>query len=280
VALNFLTTPVIKKELPVVAVGARFGRLEVLSCQGKNKYYQILWLCRCDCGEIKIIQGGHLRSGLNISCGCYNSEITNLVGQKFSRLEVVSHHHKTGKKVFWICKCECSKEVVVLGGSLTSVNTTSCGCFKKEETTKRFTTHGMTHTSTFKSWSDMKQRCLNPNDRGYKHYGGRGIQVCQRWQESFENFLEDMGVCPDGLTLDRQNNDGNYEKDNCKWATKDEQMNNRRNSVVLEYEGQSKTAAQWAKEKGISPYTIYDRLSSGWSAERAISTPVVSNKEV
>jgi hypothetical protein len=122
-------------------------------------------------------------------------------------------------------------------------------------------------------WQNMIRRCYEPNKKDYKNYGGRGIGVCSRWLESFENFYVDMGDCPEGMTLDRKNNDGNYCKENCRWATKIEQMNNKRSNVWKEYKGERKTVAQWARSLDIHEGTLRTRFRSGWSVDRAFNTP-------
>lgn len=123
----------------------------------------------------------------------------------------------------------------------------------------RWKTHGMSHTSTYRIWSLMLHRCLNSNDKRWHRYGGRGICVCERGLK-FENFLADMGVVPEGLTLERNNNDGNYEPDNCRWATKREQNNNRVDVLHIEFEGETHTLVGWADKTGIKYGTLYKRL--------------------
>jgi hypothetical protein len=147
--------------------------------------------------------------------------------------------------------------------------TRSCGCDKKSRT------HGMTHFSTFKSWQSMKDRCENSSNIGYARYGGRGIAVCARWQ-SFENFLADMGERPAGTTIDRIDNDGNYEPGNCRWATQVEQSNNRSSSRLLTHKGETMTVAEWAERTGMKHATILHRLNRGWSVSDALDKPARS----
>jgi len=134
-------------------------------------------------------------------------------------------------------------------------------------------------TRTYQSWLDMVKRCTNPKTQYFARYGGRGIRVCERWLHSFPNFLEDMGENPPGTTLDRHpNNDGNYEPGNTRWATGDQQMNNRGSfNRTVTYLGATRTIAEWATETGLPQAALYSRIATyGWSAERALSTPLMA----
>ncbi len=124
---------------------------------------------------------------------------------------------------------------------------------------------------TLQVWRDMKQRCYNPRSRKFKNYGGRGISICPRWLESPELFIADMGLKPDGLTIDRINNDGNYEPSNCRWATKEQQGNNTRQCVYLELNGERMTVEAWAHKLGRHPETIRSRIRRGWALEDILS---------
>ncbi len=128
-------------------------------------------------------------------------------------------------------------------------------------------------TKTYQVWADMRNRCFNDRNKRYKDYGGRGIGVCPRWSE-YTNFLLDMGECPQGLALDRIDNDGNYEPGNCRWATAKEQSRNRRTNNWIEYEGKRMIVYDWAKHLGIRVLTLRARLRRGWSIERAFNKPV------
>ena len=125
-------------------------------------------------------------------------------------------------------------------------------------------------TPTYTTWADMKQRCLNRKAKQFIDYGGRGITICKRWLE-FKNFLADMGVKPDGKTLERKNNNGSYSPDNCRWATRKEQSNNMRTNIILSLNGKTKTASEWSREIGIKAHTIHCRLLRGWTVKEALS---------
>ncbi|MFT4064360.1 hypothetical protein [Paraburkholderia sp.] len=134
----------------------------------------------------------------------------------------------------------------------------------------------MTRTPTYNVWMCMNQRCRNPKNTAYPDYGGRGITVCERWLD-FANFLEDMGVKPPGLTLERLRGEEGYSKENCVWATRTAQNRNRRNNVVIELDGKKMTMAEWSREVGIAPRTLAHRLKLGWSAEKTLRTPPTTN---
>ncbi|HDY87992.1 MAG TPA: hypothetical protein ENH82_07765, partial [bacterium] len=171
---------------------------------------------------------------------------TNLIGMQFGRLfiEEYSHNNKQGK-AYWKAKCSCGETRIILTSDLKSGHTKSCGCLRKEILLKCSFKHGLNRTPTYRSWSGMKARCLNPKEPAYKYYGGRGIKVCDRWLNSFENFYTDMGKKPEGLTIERLDNNGDYSPGNCKWATRTEQMNNTRHNTILKYNGLCLTVAEW-----------------------------------
>lgn len=138
--------------------------------------------------------------------------------------------------------------------------------------------HGKSHSQTYGVWSTMKARCQNPNVLAWKNYGGRGIAVCERWQD-FANFFEDMGDPPPGMTLDRIDNDGDYSPENCRWTSRRTQSLNRRAARMVTVRGQTKTVSEWADEVGLNFQTLWRRLDSGWDPEAAVMTPLVKNRK-
>lgn len=137
-------------------------------------------------------------------------------------------------------------------------------------------THGATRTRTWNIWAAMRKRCANPNDTNYPRYGGKGIRVCEAWA-TYQQFVADMGEVPEGMSIERINNAGDYTPENCRWATKKEQANNRTTNRWITARGETLTLKQWSERTGIHAQTLLHRLTRGWSDEKTISTPVGSN---
>lgn len=197
--------------------------------------------------------------------------------ERFNLLTVISRAPNrirvNGKvRVRWNCKCDCGKFTTVDVESLVKGSTKACGCQESA------ITHGHARigriSPEFRVYCGMLQRCINPNAVGFKNYGGRGISVCERWRESFTNFLSDMGHRPSRLQIERKDNNGNYEPSNCVWATRKEQAQNRRTTVFLTIGYRREKISKWSEESGIASKVILFRLKSGWEPKRAVFSPI------
>lgn len=186
--------------------------------------------CRCECGYVKVIGASVLRKGLSSQCYFCRKVAVITIGERFGKWQVLS---QSEQKTSWgarryECKCECGAVRIISVGDLRSGKSTQCtSCHISEKNTS----HSLSKISTYRIWAGIRQRCFNPRHKDYAVYGGRGIIVCESWQ-NFENFIKDMGVKPDGLEIDRIDVDGNYEPGNCRWVTRKENVANRRMSAT------------------------------------------------
>lgn len=262
----------------------KFGRLTVI--ERVDDYISVngrkdpQWLCQCDCGNFCIVKGRLLRGGITKSCGCLRKEcskahhkstkVLNLVGKEFGKLTVIKKVENIKKHTAWLCKCTCGNFKIVLTSNLTRGITKSCGCLNKSTITK----HGHHGERLYRIWDKMKQRCFNKNSEVYEYYGSRGITVCDEWRDSFQVFYDwamESGY-EEGLSIDRIDNDGNYEPSNCRWATQKQQNNNKRNNVILTYKTDSFTVQEWSEKLNIPYSTLLSRLKLGWTVEKALET--------
>jgi len=198
-------------------------------------------------------------------------KLIDLTGNRYGKLMVLAHTGKDDNRVhFWECLCDCGETHKASGNNLKAGHVTSCGCNMSGNTWN--IKHGFSGTTTFNVWSSMKARCSNENHDSYHRYGGRGIEVCDRWL-SFENFLADMGERPKWMSIERLDNDGNYDLSNCKWATFVEQCRNKSTNRWITFNGKTMILTDWAKEKGIKLQTLVRRLDNlNWSLEQALNT--------
>lgn len=197
----------------------------------------------------------------------------DLTGRRYGRLVVLESlgvRKNNGKsRRHWKCLCDCGNVVEVNGNNLHTLKTRSCGCLRIDYPPNY--KHGMMGTSERRIWGQMRGRCLNPKNHAYHNYGGRGIKICDRWLESFENFYADMGERPSPRhSIDRKDNDGNYSPENCRWATPKEQCNNTRFTLKYSYMGQTLSITEWAEKLKINPGRLYQRIKRGWPFEKAI----------
>lgn len=205
---------------------------------------------------------------------------SQIIGRKFGRLTVVERAEdliaKNGKRRSqWLCKCDCGNTAIARRDALVSGRKQSCGCLKKEMPIK----HGLLNTRLYYVWLSMKKRCYLPSNSDYNGYGARGVSICDEWRNSFEAFHEwalangyDETAPRGQCTIERIDNNGNYEPSNCRWTTNDEQQNNKRSNHYITYNGKTQTIAQWAREIGVSRATLSNRINRlQWTIEKALT---------
>lgn len=195
----------------------------------------------------------------------------DITGERCGKIVAVRlfEKHRSGHR--WLWQCDCGETKVLHPHS--ARKTGHCGCLTREHFSVRSTKHGAAGTREYKAWAGMKDRCLNTNNPHYTDYGGRGIEVCKQWIESYQSFLDDMGQRPVGMTLERIDNALGYCKENCRWATRKEQQRNRRANVTCEIGGLTKCLKEWCEVYGIGYTTVRGRMGRGWGMIDAITTP-------
>src|SRR5574343_242318 len=229
------------------------------------------YLCRCDCGREKEVDKYGLTSGRSKNCGKCDDLQPQSQFNRWAVLKKVPSKGK-GKPSHYLCRCDCGAEREVERYGLTSGRSKSCGCLQKEvakdAAIQRYTTHGMTHSKTYNTWAGMLTRCYNKNQDSYKDYGGRGITVCDRWRNSFTEFLADMGERPKGCSIERVDNDKGYSPENCIWADYSTQAKNTRRTRHITFGGKTMSVLDWSNEIGIHYERLRDRLNRGWLPAR------------
>lgn len=200
----------------------------------------------------------------------------DLTGLKFGKLTVIGLDHKEkrktrGYRIFWRCICDCGNECIVNGDSLKYNRQNSCGCLHIEAAVQRRKTYELRNTSAYRIWNGIKYRCFNKNCLQYPYYGGRGITMFFAWIDDFQVFYDYVSKLPhfgeQGYSLDRIDNNGNYEPNNIRWATRTTQSRNRRSNVTVEYNGKKITLAEASEITGVKPFTLHSRIKRGLTGE-------------
>ena len=258
-------------------IGSKFNSFTVVSFEysKKNKYqFDYFYKCKCECGKEIIVSRHSLINGITKNCGCKHN-LESLLGKKIGKLLVVSYDDNIirGKGRKCICKCDCGNTYVTWDRIIRYGNRQSCGCLEAERTQGTYR-HGFCRKDKtnrlYKIWSGMKDRCYNKNNPEFCNYGGREIIVCQQWLDDFINFKDwalENGYS-EKLTIDRIDNNGNYSPENCRWADRFMQGNNKRNCIFISYKGKTQTLAQWSRETGINRTTLKYRYSQGYTTEK------------
>lgn len=198
----------------------------------------------------------------------------NLTGLKFNFFTVLGPGKRSRRGAFqWRCKCVCGNFRDLGTGEIKGRRVYSCGCKKRELKALRLRTHGMTGHRAYGIWRAMIQRCEYLKAKSFRRYGGRGIVVCEKWRNSFLDFLKDMGIPPKGLSLHRVNNNGNYEPGNCVWADDKTQCLSKSNNHLITFNGETKTITEWANEIGVKTRTMFARIRCGIPIEIALTVP-------
>lgn len=198
------------------------------------------------------------------------------IGKKINRLQILDAvYDYSSKRTYFLCKCDCGNSKKIESYSVKKGLSKSCGCLLKEIISQCNKTHGLSKTSEYKIWKNMKNRCYRTSSKGYKHYGGRGITVCKRWLKSFQLFISDVGKRPSPKhSLGRLDNNKGYKPSNCEWQTDTEQANNKTTSHFITFEDKTLTVKQFSKEKGIAYQTLLQRLNRfHWPIEKALTQP-------
>ena len=204
-----------------------------------------------------------------------NAWIRDITGRRYGRLIALRPtEQRLDKAVVWECRCDCGNVCFRSQRNLHSRRTTSCGCKRAEFLSGGKPTHRMSNTSTYAIWAGIKRRCLNARTPSFQGYGAKGITICERWRDSFEAFLDDMGTRPSGMQIDRIDYRGPYAPGNCRWVTPMQQQNNRSSNHRIRIGEQTGTLSEWARAHNLRPLTALERIRRGWPEAEAVTTPV------
>lgn len=252
--------------------GNRYGKLTVLKKASphitKGGAYITMWECQCDCGNKTIVSSQKLRNGHTTSCGCAKHEMKprkkDLEGKRFGRLTVIKfleQGEREDKRRQWLCKCDCGNYSQVSGAKLINGHTKSCGCAVVDFIGSLNRKYPNKDKRIYRIWRAIHNRCYAENNREFNNYGGRGITICDEWKEensgytAFHEWAVNNGYS-EGLTIDRIDVDKGYSPDNCRWITNKEQQNNRRDNVLLTYNGETHTMKEWSEILNVSYHKL------------------------
>jgi len=261
----------------------KFEIIEIIYNISKLIIREKFWINKTSCCNRKV--------GFNISSNPYSlgvGRFIDLIGQKFGRLLPIKSVGKNRHGQYqWLCKCSCGEEKIIDGNSLRNSKTKSCGCLRRETSNKTCRSriiHGYSNTPIYSMWQRINGKCKNKNNIEYKNYVKQGVSVCYRWSDKnpkgFQNFYEDVGDPPEGLTLDRINNRGDYKPNNWRWATVAQQHRNTRRNINITFNNKTQCLKDWAKELNIKYTTLWVRICAyKWPIEKAFTTPVLKYKK-
>lgn len=264
--------------------GKKFGKLTAIKLdhvvckytpKGGIKCSRHFWFCKCECGNTKIVEKGNLIKGTVKSCGCLSvPDFKDIVGKKYGTWTVLKFDHsmpkirangiRSGFYHYYLCKCDCGNIKLIRRDHLPRIKGKFCRCL-----------NNVTSETLHTVWTSMKQRCLNPRNPAYFRYGARGITVYEEWKNyfTFRNWAMANGY-KDDLTIDRIDNNGNYEPYNCRWVDMKKQARNTRRNHLITYKGATHCISEWAEIIGMKADTLWARLKRGWSVEKSLLTPL------
>lgn len=257
-------------------IGLKVGRLTVVEIaeEGKRKKYK----CECECGNVCIVRADKLKAATTQSCGCLRIErhyeaVAKEIqpGTKFARYTVIEKTDQRESGAYlYRCRCECGTEKLITGTALRQGKVQSCGCLRKERQREAVVKHGDYKSRLYKIWDGMIQRCTNPNNKKYQYYGGRGITICTEWlnnYQAFRNWAIESGYDENAeqwaCTLDREDTNGEYGPNNCRWVPQSTQMNNTSRCRIVTVDGVSRNMTQWAQELGVHRSSLYKARRRG-----------------
>jgi len=263
-----------------ITPGEKRNRLTLVREVEPDEKRNALVECRCECGETTVVRFHSFINGIVQSCGCLvrdgREHITLEPGARSGRLTFLRELPKSDNKRWIEVRCDCGNVRTIFFYSFNLGHSRSCGCLRLETVRK----HGLSQTPIYHAWASILQRCYNPKHPHFRLWGGRGITVCPEWRESFDAFYQDMGPRPSSLhSIDRIDNDGNYEKTNCRWTTKDVNTTNRRGCSFLDFRGEQVTFKEARRRTGLSKAGLRYRLKTGWTLERLLTTSFQSGQD-